>query len=244
MVVPAFSHDTLFAGKLFCAQPRDGYRFSIDAVLLAHFVTPRPRDRVLDLGAGCGVVALILAFRYSLLSLTCLEIQPALAELISHNIAQNGLSERMALITGDLCRINQLLPAGTFDLVVSNPPYYRLGSGRHNADDEQAMARHEVKAELRDFAHAAAFALRTKGRLAMIYPAARGAALFTALRQEQLEPKRLQAVYPYPGADATLLLVEAVKGGGEELVVLPPLYIHERPGGDYSQTVAAYFAAW
>ena len=188
MVATALSHDTLFAGKLTCVQSLSGYRFSIDAVLLAHFATPRYQDRVLDLGAGCGVISLILAYRHPSIDLTCLEIQDSLSKLLAHNISQNGLADRMRLVTGDLRQVKEMLPVGAFDLVVCNPPYYSLGRGQQNPNDEQAVARHELKAGLADIAEAAAFALRTKGRLVMIYPAARGAALLAALRQRQLEP--------------------------------------------------------
>lgn len=241
MVVPALSHDTLFDGKLFCSQSLSGYRFSIDAVLLAHFLTPRPADQVLDLGAGCGVISLILAYRHPSIALTCLEIQDSLAALISHNIKQNGFTGRISLLRGDLRSANAMLAAGSFDSVICNPPYYASGSGRQSPNNEQAVARHELEACLPDIAKAAAYALRTKGRLLMIYPAARGVALLLTLRHYRLEPKRLQVVHPYPGAAGGLLLLEAVKSGGEELTVLPPLYVYDSPGGEYSQTVAAFY---
>jgi tRNA1(Val) A37 N6-methylase TrmN6 len=239
----SISHDTLFAGQLYCSQSRSGYRFSIDAVLLAHFANPRRQDMVLDLGAGCGVISLIMAYRHPSIVLTCLEIQDDLAALIFDNICQNDLADRMRLLRGDWRYVQELLPVGSYDLVVCNRPYYRLGSGRQNLEAEQAVARHELQSSLPDIVKAAVFALRTKGRLVMIYPAARGAALLAALRRGGLEPKRLQVVYPYPGAVGTLLLVEAMKGGGEELTVLPPLCIHDRPGGEYSPEVAAYYRA-
>lgn len=241
MVAPDFSHDTLFDGKLICTQSRVGYRFSIDAVLLAHFAAPRRNDRVLDLGAGCGVVSLILAYRHPGIAITALEIQDPLIGLIRLNIDQNGLADRVRLLAGDLRRINTLVEAGSFDLIVSNPPYYRVGTGVQNPNPEQAGARHELTAELREVVRAAAYALRTKGRLAMIYPAARGAALIASLRQHHLEPKRLQAVYPYPGTDASFLLLEAMKCGGEELTLMPPLYIHDRSAGEYTPAVAAFY---
>ncbi|MDD5760377.1 MAG: methyltransferase [Desulfobulbaceae bacterium] len=241
MVAPALSHDTLFDGKLFCSQSLSGYRFSIDAILLAHFLTPRPEDQVLDLGAGCGVISLILAYRHPSIVLTCLEIQDSLVALISHNIGQNGFADRISLLRGDLRSVDTMFAAGSFDSVVCNPPYYSPGRGRQSPNNEQAVARHELEAGLADFAKAAAFSLRTKGRLVMIYPATRGVALLLTLRQYRLEPKRLQVVHSYPGAAGGLLLVEAVKAGGEELTVLPPLYVYDRPGGQYSQEVAAFY---
>ncbi|MBU4151747.1 MAG: tRNA1(Val) (adenine(37)-N6)-methyltransferase [Proteobacteria bacterium] len=235
------SPDTLFDGKLICAQSRSGYRFSIDAVLLAHFVTPRRHDRILDLGAGCGVISLILASRYPDVTLTCLEIQESLVQLIHYNIHENTLGDRLQVVTGDLCSITGLVPAGEHDLVVCNPPYYRADTGRQNLNQEQAVARHEIKARLDDVVQAAAFAIKTKGRLAMIYPASRITSLLSTLKHNRLEPKRLRVVYSYPGVDATLCLVEAVKCGGDELVLLPPLYIYDQPGGDYTPEVEAWY---
>jgi len=240
-LTPAVSHDTLFAGTLRCAQSRQGYRFSIDAVLLAHFVCPHRDDRVLDLGAGCGVISLILAHRYPSLVITCLEVQDSLAALLAQNIVDNGFADRLRLCRGDVREAPSLLRAGAFDLAVCNPPYYRAGSGRQNGNEEQALARHELHTGLDHFVGAAAHALRLKGRLSLIYPAARTAALFAALRQGRLEPKRMQVVSSYPGAEGTLVLLEAIKGGGEGLTVLPPLVIHDRPGGEYSPAVAACY---
>ena len=234
--------DTLFAGALFCSQPRHGYRFSLDALLLAHFCKPRPGDRVLDLGAGCGVVSLILAYRHPQLDLTCLEMQARLAALARRNIEQNQFGGRMRLVRGDLRLIRELLPVAGFDLVVTNPPYFPVASGRLNPNEEQAMARHELGAALPDVVRAAAFALPVKGRLALIYPARRAEAMFAVLRQHRLAPKRLRLVHPYPDAGATHILLEAVKGGGEGLSVAPPLYLRLAPGGEYSPELAGIFS--
>lgn len=238
---PVYTDDTLFAGKLSCAQSQDGYRFSIDAILLAHFITPRRCDRILDLGAGCGVISLILAFRHPEISITCLELQNSLVELINHNVDANKLRERIQILPGDLCRVEKLVAVGEYDFVVCNPPYYRADTGRHNVSMEQAVARHELKARLEDVVRAASYALRTKGRLAMIYPASRFASLIVALKQNLLEPKRMRTIHSYPGADATLCLVEAVKCGGDELIIQQPLYIYDHPGGGYSPEVAGWY---
>lgn len=238
---PVLTTDTLFDGELICAQSQDGYRFSIDAVFLAHFCSPRQHDRILDLGAGCGVVSLIIASRHPAVTLTCLEIQESLIRLISHNIHQNNLGERFHAVPGDLCCINGLVEAGGYDQVVCNPPYYRVDSGRHNYNEEQAVARHEIKARLDDVVRAAAYALRTKGRLTMVYPASRVASLMSTLKRYRFEPKRFRAVYSYPGVDASLCLVEAAKCGGDHMDLLPPLYVYDYPGGGYSAEVAQWY---
>ncbi len=237
------SVDTLFNGRLVCCQSRRGYRFSVDAVLLANFVKPRAGDRALDLGAGCGVISLIMAWRSPETAITALELQPSLFELCRSNIERNGLVSRIHGIHGDLRRISSLLEAASFDLVVCNPPYYKVGSGRINPASERAAARHEIKADINQCVKAAAWALRSHGRAAFIFPVQRGTALLTALHTHRLEAKRLQVVYSFPGADGRLLMVEAVKAGGEELQILPPFYIYRAADGrQYTSEMMAFFS--
>jgi len=242
-----YSEDTLFEGRLICRQHRRGYRFSLDAVLLAHFVNLRPDARVMDLGGGCGVISLILAYRYQHIRITVLELQTGLVDLIWENITKNEAQgnryrERIEVINGDLRIIDRFVQAGIFDWVVCNPPYRKTGSGRINPASEQAMARHELQADLKTVVAACSYAVRTRGRVAVVYPASRGVSLLQEMRGHGLEPKRLQVVYSYPGSEAKLLLVEAVKGGGEELVIAAPFYVYQEKDGSYSPEMAACYA--
>jgi len=245
------TEDSLFGGALVCRQHRRGYRFSVDAVLLANFVSPRKDARILDLGAGCGIVSLLLACRHPAVRLTALELQDSLADLCRGNVAANGLTERIVVLQGDLCLPASSLAAESFDLVVANPPYRKLLTGRRNPGEEQSIARHEVRATLKDFLAAAAFAVKNRGRVALVYPAARLSALLRGLHDQGLEPKRLQVVYGYRGGPARLVLVEAVKNGGEELEVLVPFYVYREAGGrKYTAAMQRYYkpivtdAAW
>lgn len=227
--------DTLFNGRVICRQHRDGYRFSVDAVLLAHFCRPATRDRVLDIGCGCGVISLILCHRFSQLHLTGLELQPALAKLAQSNAEANGWQERFVVQEGDLRQIRAVIQSESFDLVISNPPYYQPGSGRINKEDECALARHELTADPDAVLTAAAFAVKNRGAVCCIYPAERLATVLTVMTSKRLVPKRLQPVYSYPeDAQARLVLIEAVKNGGEGLRFLPPLYIYQCKDGPYS----------
>lgn len=235
------TQDSLFSGRLQCLQYKQGYRFSIDAVLLSHFITPKPDDRILDLCAGCGVVSLILAYRWSAIHLTAIEIQPQLAELIRRNIEINHFDGRINAIEGDCRQINELVEAGSFEWVVCNPPYRKSDTGRQNPAEEQAVARHEIKVDLAGVIKAVSFALKTRGRVAFVYPALRIAALVAELKNNGFEPKRLQVIHSYPGGDGKLVLLEAIKGGGEELAILPPFYIYKESDGDYSDEMEKYY---
>jgi len=236
------SEDRLFNGRIICRQHREGYRFSVDAVLLAHFCRPAAQDSVLDLGCGCGVISLILCCRHPELRLTGLELQPALAALARSNAEANQLGGRFAVQQGDLRQIKEFIAPESFDLAVSNPPYHRAGGGRISREDECAIARHELTADPDSMLAAAAFAVKNRGAVCCIYPAERLAAVLTVMTRNRLTPKRLQPVHSYPEDDrARLALIEAVKNGGEGLHLLPPLHIYQQRNGPYSPEVAAMF---
>lgn len=236
-----FTDDSLFNGRIRCMQHSRGYRFSLDAVLLGNFISIRPAEKILDLGCGSGIIALILAYRWPACQLTGLEIQPDLVKLARENVAQNKMQERIGILQGDLRQIHKTFNAGQFDCLVSNPPYRKTGTGRMNIEPEQLVARHESTADVASVVNAAAWALKNKGRAAFIYPAVRGATILYELKKRGLEPKKMQTVYSYPGGPAKLLLIEALKGGGEELTILEPFYVYRMPEGDYSAEMEACY---
>jgi len=236
------TRDTLFAGRLVCVQYKKGYRFSADAVLAAHFCRPGPEDHILDLGCGSGVIGLILAFRHPGVRVTGLEVQEELARLAEENIRGNSLESRTSVIHGSLRDIITLVAPESFDLVVGNPPYRKPNSGRLSPTDQRARARHEIDASLVEVVRAAAFAVKNRGRVVFVYPAARLMSLTAALREVRLEPKRLQGVYGYQGSpEAALVLVEAIKNGGEEVRILPPFYTHAEQNGHPSPAMQALY---
>jgi tRNA1Val (adenine37-N6)-methyltransferase len=222
--------DALFGGKLRILQKRDGYRFSIDALLLAHFAEPGPKDRIIDLGTGCGIIPLILTFRRRTSRVFGVEIQPSLADLARRNAALNRFTSRIRIWAKDLKALNTRRLKGTFDLVLSNPPYRKVGSGRINPRQEKALARHEIMATLEDVLRTAHYLLRDKGRLAMIYPASRAADLIRAMARFYLEPKRLQFVHSHEKNEARLVLVEALKEGRPQVKILPPCFLYDSRG--------------
>ena len=215
------SLDAFMGGRLRLIQSRSGYRFSIDAILLARFVTVKPGDVVLDLGTGCGVMLLILLLTRPVARTYGIEIQAELASQAARNAALNGFTERMAVIRGDI-RHCPLAP-GSADVVIVNPPYRRPLSGRINPDPRRAIARHELLASLSDILASSVKLLRDRGRLALVYPAARLGELLGQLARRNLEPKRLQLHHPGKASDANLVLVEAARGARPGLRIHPPI---------------------
>jgi len=233
--------DTLFGGRIALYQSRAGYRFSLDALLLAYFVGIKPKDRIIDLGTGSGVIPLVLSELHPDATVTAVEIQPAMVERARRNVKLNGRDPQICIVAGDVRVPRRLGAVQSFDVAVCNPPYRKPASGRLSAGDEKRIARHEVQGELFDFLHAGVVLLKAKGRLAMVYPAVRCIDLLAAMRRAGIEPKRLRLVHSFFGAEASLILAEGVKGGRRGAQVLPPLVIYRR-SNEYTDEVAAMIA--
>ena len=233
--------DALFHGKVKLFQSRSGYRFSLDSLLLAHFVTLKARERAIDLGTGNGVIPLILAHRHHDVAITAVEIQPAMAERAARNVRLNRLESQIHICLGDIREADAIASAASFDVAVCNPPYRRAVSGRISPNDEKRIARHESRGALGDFLRAADFFLRPRGRIAVVYLAERAVDLLSAMRAARLEPKRVRMVHSFIDADASLVFVEGVKGGRSVVKILPPLIVYGE-GKNYSDEVAAMIA--
>ena len=240
-IVHTKTFDSFFNGKVRLAQNRDGYRFSVDAVILARAALPRPHETVVDLGSGCGVISVLMAFLWPEISIWAVEIQASLANLARKNIADNQMQDRIQVLETDFRLLRPGHLSGPADLVVCNPPYRKKDSGRMNPHPEKAGARHEIHATLEDVCQTGARILQKKGRICLIYPAVRLADLIFYLRSFGLEPKTLRMIHSKSGDSASLVLLEAVKGGNPGMAVDPPLYIYT-PQGDYTAEMLQVFS--
>jgi len=230
--------DLLFNGSLKIIQKKAGYRFSIDAILLAHFIWSHHRHAgaVIELGTGSGVIPLILARRYEEATIVGVEVQERLAELAQRNVIMNKLMDRISVVEGDLRTLRKSYLPASFDLVLSNPPFYPVHAGRINPGSERAMARHELTGSLEDVVKIASYLLKAKGRLVIIYPAFRLIDLVQKLRQNGLEPKIMRFVYSRVDSEAKLVLLSCSRGGRAALKVLEPLVIYQS-AGEYTEEV-------
>lgn len=209
-------------------QLQSQFPLGTDAMLLSDFAKNCGR-RVCDLCAGCGQIALLLAAATAS-DFTCVELQEAACRQAQQNIDNNGLGARMCTVRGDIRQIKTLLPHGSFDTVVCNPPYYPAGSGYAAKDEALAIARTELCCTLEDVCNAAAWLLPTGGSLYLCHKPERLTDILTALRAKKLEPKQLRFVQHRAGAAFSLVLVQAVAGGRPGLSYLPTLTLQEADG--------------
>lgn len=222
-------------------QPAKGYRFSIDAFLLADFASSFPGQRVLDLGTGSGVVLLLLSrLCPSLRTGVGVEIQPALCDFARRNFLENGMEKRLVAVPGDFRERLPEAPAGSFDLVVSNPPFRRIGEGRRNPDPQKEIARHEVTCTLPDLFRTAARCLSPKGRFAALGLPRRLSETLACAESSGIFPEVLRFVHPRAGLPANLLLFAGSRRKPAELRVLPPLVVYAEKGRYHPEIEGIY----
>jgi len=233
--------DAFFNGKITVFQSRDGYRFSIDAVLLAAHADPRPDEKVVELGTGCGIVALIMACRRPDIRIVGVEIQERLADIAALNVRENNMTDRIGIVRADIRELSAEAVSGPADLMVANPPFRKARSGRVNPRQEKAGARHEVFITLPEVMAAARRLLRTGGRLVVVYPADRAAEVLAGMDRAGIAPKFLRTVHSRTGTEARRVLAAGTKGarpGGRRIA--PPLIIY-KDDGVYTDEVQAMF---
>ncbi len=234
------SLDDLLIGGLKYIQAKSGYRFSVDSVLLAHFPILDKNTRAVDLGAGNGLLALLLSQRCPGFQLSAVEMQPAMADRARRNVKMNELEDRIEVLQADIKEIRESLSPGTFSLAVCNPPFFKDGSGKTSRNEEERLARHEILASLKEFLQAAVWLLEAKGRLSLIIPVARLQELMVLMSETGLVLARLRLVYSRREEDAVLAMVEAAKGGHRPAQFLPPLVIYSEDGSYTGEIVDMY----
>ena len=221
--------DSFLDGRLRIIQSRRGYRFSVDALLLAEFVSIKSEDFVVDLGAGCGIISLFLALKSEVGYIFGLELQEELASQARRNIMLNELEKKITIIQGDLRHLP--MAPGFAHVVVCNPPFRKEKSGRINPDPIKAIARHEIAVSLDDIVAAGKALLKPGGRFSLIYPANRLTEIFAKMRIHELEPKKLQIIFPDSYSHAKLAMIEGRLQGKSGLKILPPIFGQGRFSG-------------
>ena len=216
-------------------QPRRAFRYGTDSVLLADFAAACPGRRAVDLGAGSGVIGLLLAARRGEVAVDCVEIREDAAELCARNIDLNDMGERMRSLRADLRDAARVLGFERYDFAVSNPPYYDARVSLKSPSAENNLARHDLACTPEELCMAAFRLVRNGGRFCLCYPAARADALVCAMRGARLAPKRARIVQDAPGKSPKLLLIEGVKNGGEGMIWMPPLVLHDDDGGESAE---------
>ena len=211
-------------------QPRDGFRFGMDAVLLSDYARVKKGCLAADLCSGTGIIPVLLYAKYEPAKIIGLEYQESCVEIARRSIALNDLSDHISMLQGDVCRIADYFQPASCDYVTCNPPYMPAAHGLTNPDQDKAIARHEILCTLTDVVKAAAWMLKPGGHFVMVHRPFRLAEIICRLKEYRLEPKRMRLVYPYVDKEPNMVLIDAVKGGKERVTLDPPLIVYEKNG--------------
>ena len=222
-------NDLLGKPGLKIVQDFEMFNFSLDSIILANFVSVKTKDKLIcDLGTGNAPIPLYLSLNTDA-KIVGIEIQKKSYDLAIKSVKINNKGEQIEIINDDIKNASQILGEGVFDVVTSNPPFfkYKPGISNVNKNDEKTIARHEVLITLDEIVKEASVLLKNGGTFAMVHRPDRLIDIIVALRKYHLEPKRLRFVYPKENTEANHILIEARKNGLEGgLKLLPPLIIH------------------
>ena len=216
-------------------QKKSGYRFTTDAVLLANFVHGVTGKKVLEVGTGSAVIAILVVAKQSPEHLTAVEIQAEVAQMATRSVEINQLQDKITVINADIKDYCKQI-SESFDAVVCNPPYRKVGSGFTQEKDSLCISRHEIALNLQELFESAKRLLKFGGSLFIVHQSERLAEAFALGAKYGLEPKELQAICPRAGQSPNLFLARFVKGGKVGLKWFAPIVVFDEDG-NYSVTV-------
>ena len=224
-------NDLLGYNDLKIYQDTDWFSFSLDSVLLPNFVTLSKKTRnILDLGTGNAPIPMILSTMTEA-NIYGIEIQKDVFELAVESIKYNKLDKKIKIINDDMKNLDKYFDPNSFDVIISNPPYFKLEEkSKKNEDIHKVIARHEETIKVEDIIRIARKYLDNNGIFAMVHRTDRLIEIISLLKSNNLEPKRIQFIYPKENSKSNMFLIECRKNGNSGLKVERPLYIHNEDG--------------
>lgn len=230
--------DDLQINNLKIIQNKNGFCFGIDSVIFSEFAKDiKTNSNVIDFGTGTGIISFLLIAKTKLKHITGIEVQEEVADMAQRSIELNNLQEKFNIINCDIKNISEYIQENSYDAVVMNPPYKKMNTGGKNEDKIKLISRHEYLADINDFIKAGKKVLKDKGSMYIVHRPERITDIICALRNNKIEPKKIRFVYSKKDSkEAKLILIKAVKNGGDFLKVEEPLYIYENDGS-YSKEI-------
>ena len=212
----------------FIIQNDSGYRYSIEPFLLVNFSLLKPGQEVLDIGTGCGIIPLLMINREPQLKITGVEIQDSAVTIAKKNVTNN--KKIIKIMDGDFLDNKLNFSNEQFDLIISNPPYRKINSGRLNQNEGKAIARHELKLNLQKMLQKAKAFLKKGGHITLASPPIRLQETLRELENQKLFPCRIRFIHGKKKSKAKIFLIDAKKGQKSDLIVDSPLYVYNKDG--------------
>lgn len=227
--------------NLYIYQDNQKFNFSLDSVLLANFVTINEKSKsILDIGCGNAPIPLILSTRTKA-NIIGVEIQNDSFDLAVESVNLNNLNNQIHIINKDIKDVYKKSESDIYDCITCNPPYFKLGeSSNLNDNIAKTLARHEMSLKLEDVFVIAKKLLKNKGNIAIVHRPERMIEIIELMRRNNIEPKKIQFIYPKKDKCANILLIEGVKNGKNGIKIMPPIYAHNNDG-TYTENIKKYF---
>lgn len=227
--------DDLELNNLKIIQNNNGFCFGMDSVLLSDFAKDiKGNSKVMDLGTGTGILPILLSAKTCVSEIVGVEIQKDVADMATRSITLNNLQNKIEIVCEDIKNLKNFYSYGYFDVVISNPPYKKIGTGALNEDDTKLISRHEITANLEDFISISRYLLKDLGSIYLVHRPERLVDILTLLRKYKLEPKELRFVQPNKSQNPNLVLIKAVKNAKPFLKVNNNLCIYDE-NGEYTK---------
>lgn len=224
--------------NMYIMQDTEMFNFSLDSVLLANFVTINKSDKsILDIGTGNAPIPLILTNRTNA-KITGVEIQKESYELALESVEINKLENQIEIINDDINNFYKNCESDSFDIITCNPPFFK--NFITNDSNYKLLARHEKTLNLEQILIIAKKLLKNNGVIALVNRPERMIDIITEMKNNNIEPKKIQLVYPFKGKNANILLIEGSKNGKPGLKILPPLFAHNNDGS-YTEEIKKFF---
>lgn len=216
------------------------FRLSTDSVLLGNFANLTGVKKGIDLGCASGILSLLIMARKEDVEMTGVEMDEGECSVFDENMLLNGMEKRSNVICGDIRNFRELFKAGSFDLIVSNPPYFPVGAGPVSEDDGRARARGEGNCSMEQICEAAAYLCRWGGKVAFVHKPERLSELMTVMSIKGIEPKRLRMVSHSAFSAPNLVLIEGKRGAAPGLKIEAPLILTNPDGTDTEEIKRIY----
>ena len=225
----------------YIVQNTQMFNFSLDSVLLPNFVTLNKNIKnILDIGCGNAPIPLILSTKTSAL-ITGVEIQKDVYDLAVKSVKINNLENQINIINADINELYNKFETESFDVITCNPPFFKVSEQSNlNKSDYKTIARHEVKLNLDDIFKISKKLLKNNGYVAIVHRPERLLDILESMKKYNIEPKKIQFIYPKTNMESNILLVEGKKNGNKGLKILPPIYTHLE-NGEYTEQIKKYF---
>lgn len=233
--------DDLGIKNLKIIQNPKGFCFGIDSVLLANFAKDIKRgSKVVDLGTGTGILGILLCAKTELSTVLGVEVQEEVADMARRSIILNNLEKRFTILNTDIKRLKTKVKLNNYDVIITNPPYKKVNTGKINESEKKFISKHETTADLSDFTKTSYSLLKDNGILYMVHRAERLVDIMYELRVNKIEPKLIRFVYSNEIEESKLVLIKAVKNAKPFLKIEKPLYIYDKKGNYTDEILKIY----